>query len=262
MVQHEDTRLRPSRRTVARAAAWTVPVVAVATAAPAYAASPCDRRANEVLDWDGSRTVYTRSNSRTAKASFDPDGTGPVPVLDLNITAAYWGNMKSGYEFPNNRANPSLRVSAPVGGLGVSGLSMWQSTTSGSPAGSADRGAYTFSFTRPVSNLRFTLTDIDSQSGDFWDVIMLTPGYTVTSQPATIRDDYNGIDGQRRFFASAQSAPVDNATGGGGNLGLRYDGPISEFTITYYNGATSFSDQVDQDQTIYITDLTFDYTPC
>ncbi|GAA1943289.1 hypothetical protein [Nocardioides hwasunensis] len=33
---------RPTRRTLTRAAAWTVPVVAVATAAPAFAASPCN----------------------------------------------------------------------------------------------------------------------------------------------------------------------------------------------------------------------------
>ena len=36
------TAVRPSRRTVTRAAAWTVPVIAVAATAPAYAASPCD----------------------------------------------------------------------------------------------------------------------------------------------------------------------------------------------------------------------------
>ncbi|RYB93777.1 hypothetical protein EUA93_05020 [Nocardioides oleivorans] len=34
--------LRPTRRTLTRSAAWTVPVVAVATAAPAFAASPCN----------------------------------------------------------------------------------------------------------------------------------------------------------------------------------------------------------------------------
>lgn len=34
--------LHPSRRSVTRGALWTVPVVAVATAAPAYAASPCN----------------------------------------------------------------------------------------------------------------------------------------------------------------------------------------------------------------------------
>jgi hypothetical protein len=34
--------LRPTRRTLTRTAVWSVPVVAVAATAPAYAASPCD----------------------------------------------------------------------------------------------------------------------------------------------------------------------------------------------------------------------------
>ncbi|SEC19604.1 hypothetical protein SAMN04489844_1857 [Nocardioides exalbidus] len=34
--------LRPSRRAIARSAVWTVPVIAVAATAPAFAASPCD----------------------------------------------------------------------------------------------------------------------------------------------------------------------------------------------------------------------------
>lgn len=254
------TDVRPTRRSVTRAAAWSVPVIAVATAAPAYAASPCDPRTGAVLDWDGAATTYTRTSNVASVATFDPDGSGPVPALRLDVAAAYEGNMRSGYE-SGATPNPSLRVTAPVGGLG-SGISLWQATTSATGQGRNDRGAYTFTFSRPVSNLDFTITDIDSQSGDFWDVLQLSAGYTVVSQPSTLSSDNNGIGGAQRFYATGNSAPVDNATGTGGNLRVRYAGPISTFTITYWNGANTFADNIDTDQTVYVSDLTFDYKPC
>jgi hypothetical protein len=257
------TDTRPTRRTVTRAAAWSVPVIAVASAAPAFAASPCDPRTGQRLDWDGSSVAYTRTSNTVAKAVLDPDGPGPVPALTLDVTAGYAGNMKSGYENPGtNTPHPNFRVSSPVGGLGVSGLSLWQATTSDTPQGRSDRGTYTFTLSRPVSNLQFTITDIDSQSGDFWDVVQLAPGYSVVSQAGTLSSDNNGIGGAQRFYASGQSAPVDNTSGTGGNLTVRYAGPVSVFSITYWNGAASFDTNVDQDQAVYISDLTFDYKPC
>lgn len=260
MAQDTDVRAcaRPTRRTLTRAAAWSVPAIAVAAAAPAFAASPCDVRVGEVLDWDGSRVAFTRT-STTARAVLDPDATGPVPSLTLDVVATYSGNMKAGDEAGSN-PNPNLRVTSPIGGLGVSGLSLWQATTSASPRGAADQGTYTFTFSRPVSNLVFTVTDIDSQGGDFWDVLRLSPGYVVENRPNTVASDKNG--GSERFYASTSSAPADNASGSGGNLRVRYPGPVSTFTISYYNGAASFQAGVDNDQAIYVSDMTFDYKPC
>lgn len=250
---------QPTRRTLTRAAVWSVPVIATASAAPAFAASPCDKRIAQVLDWDGNRVTYTRTNSTVAKAVLDPDGVGPVPALTMDVVATYTGNMKPGYESAAE-PNPNFRVATPVGGLGVSGLSLWQATSSPTPQGSADLGTYTFTFSRPVTNLVFTLTDIDSQSGDFWDVVRPSAGFVVDDQAATVGSDTSG--GGQRFYAASNSAPVDNGFGAGGNLRLRYAGPISTFSISYYNGASSFAFGVDQDQAIYISDLTFDYTPC
>lgn len=250
--------LRPSRRTVTRAAAWSVPVVAAAAAAPAYAASPCDQRTNQLLDWDATTVAFSRTSDTAARASLTP-ATG-VPVLTLDVAASYTGAMKAGYEFPQNRANPSLRLAANVGNLTQSGISLWQSTTSTSPAPTADTGSYTFTFSRPVTNLRFTITDIDSATGDFRDALTLTSGYTAT-HPATItRATAAGIG--EYFIATGENTPTDNTTGSAGNLAVTYAGPITSFTIRYTNSASSFDNQLDQDQTIYVSDLRFDYKPC
>ena len=64
-----NTQLRPTRRTLVRGAAWSVPVVSIAAAAPAFAAS-CDTQPY-LLDWgvtsfspgplDGATRVATAS---------------------------------------------------------------------------------------------------------------------------------------------------------------------------------------------------------
>ena len=51
--------LKPSRRTLVKGAAWSVPVVAVAGAAPAMATSP-----PEIIDWDQSSACKIPGNAR------------------------------------------------------------------------------------------------------------------------------------------------------------------------------------------------------
>jgi hypothetical protein len=252
---------RPTRRTVTRAVAWTVPVVAASAAAPAYAASPCDQRLGQVLDWDGARTTFTRTSNTAATAALDPDGAGPVPVLTLGVAATYTGNMKAGYENSGGQTNPNFRIAPRVGGLGRSGISLWQATTSSTPQGLDDLGTYTFTFSRPVTNLQFTITDIDSQDTDFLDLLRVTGAYTVVSKSPGVVTTY---DGQNReyFYQNSWTNPSDNVDGNGGNLTLRFAGPLTQFSIAYSNYARSFNNNLDQDQAIYVSDLTFDYKPC
>lgn len=49
---------RPARRTIVKGAAWAVPAVAVASATPAFAASP-----PEIIDWDASSACKIPGNS-------------------------------------------------------------------------------------------------------------------------------------------------------------------------------------------------------
>ncbi len=271
------TAVRPSRRSVTRAAAWTVPVIAVAAAVPAYAAS-CTRRIGQVLDWDSTQVTFTRS-ATTAKAILDPDGSGPVPTLALDVSAAYVGNMKAGSEAANSTSQ-TMVLQPRVGGLGtaaqpVGGLAFTQATTSASPTGTkgepvgyGDRGTYTFVFSQAVSNLVFTITDVDSTSSDFRDALIISGGYVVDNQASGIQytDLPKGNGSQTvpaQWFQSLDAnAPVDNTTGTNGNLRVRFAGPIWTFSITYWNRQSSFDPAIDTDQRIYVSDMTFDYSPC
>jgi len=257
---------RPSRRAVTTAAAWTAPAIAVSTAAPAYAASPCERRFAQLLDWDAGNVTFTRTTT-TARAVLDPDLAGPVPALTLDVTASYVGSMIAGNE--NGDTSLAMARASAVGGLGVSGLGLTQATRSaepntpaGSTRGYGDRGTYAFTFSRPVSNLVFTITDIDSQAGDFRDALVLSPGYTVESRAAAVQYVTSSLTPNGWFQGADSNAPQDDTTGGGGNLRVRFAGPLTTFTITYWNRQSSYDPAIDTNQRIFVSDLTFDYTPC
>lgn len=260
------TQPRPNRRTLTRAAAWTVPVIAAAAAAPAYAAS-CTGRTGQVLDWDSAQVTFTRT-STSAKAVLDPDGSGAVPSLTLDVTAGYTGNMQAGSE--SGDTTQTMALQAAVGGLAASGLGLMQATTSAGPnntkkqpVGYGDRGTYTFVFSRPVSNLVFTITDIDSTASDFRDALVLSPGYVVESLASGIELTSSPNDTPGTWFQSnSDNTAVNDSTGPTGNLRVRFAGPISTFAITYWNRQGSYDANIDTNQRIFVSDLTFDYQPC
>ncbi|NYE35772.1 hypothetical protein F4692_000876 [Nocardioides cavernae] len=252
---------RTSRRTVVRGAAWSVPVIAAATAAPAFAASPCDPRTGAVIDWDNTATTtHQRTSILGATTKYDPDGNGPVPVLTLTTTAVYSGNMKSGTEF-GNAVNDSLLLQSNVGNLGA-GLVMYQSTTSTGAGTFNDRGTYTFQFSRPVKNLTFTVTDIDSNGSQYYDAVSLTPGFTQQFRATALTGAGTDTDPYR---ASSATAPVDDFTSQSGNVRVSYANEISSFSITYWNRSANLgntSGALNNQQAIFLSNLTFDYDPC
>lgn len=256
-MQHDDPTSidqRPSRRTVTRAAAWSVPVVAAATAAPAYAASCAKVRvtANQV-------TTYNRVTAVQWTATFDADGNGPLLPNVMTVKATYDNGMavRNDAGTAAGGANDNFTVQNPVGGLGTYGLVMGQRATGRTGAPGAF-GHYDFTFTRPVSNLSFTLTDIDSTSGDFWDSVWLTPGFTLSDKAAGLQG--SGTQGDPLKQKTGNSA-VDNASGGAGNVTVTYAGPISGFQVNYSNAQTG-SYTADPDQVVTIANFAFDYQPC
>ena len=54
-------------------------------------------------------------------------------------------------------------------------------------AANGNRETITFAFSNPVTNVAFTLMDIDNPTGDGWGdrVVMVTPGYTFTPAVTT-----------------------------------------------------------------------------
>lgn len=242
-----------SRRRVAAAAAWAAPTLVVGAAAPALAASPCPSVAY-TLDWGVNS--YTRNSAGTQGELTSSVPAGSAPPISVTVDAAYTGNMKSGAESGGNR-NLTIE-SGVVGGSYAGGLSILQSQTGAYTSYQRDaRGTYTFSFTangRPVAvkSLTFTITDIDSQGGDFWDAVELSGAFTVTSRGATVIGSATEAAPAKQ---SGRSNPLANSSSSG-NITVTYAGPITGFTLTYWNAQTGFSG-VDRSQGIYVSDMTF-----
>lgn len=246
-----------TRRRVVRGSAWAAPAIVVGAAAPRAAASPCPP-VSYTIDWSNSSFVRTSSTNASIRATSQ---NASAPQITLTVTAEYTGAMKSGSETPGDTSPASLTASGQVGGSFTSGLRIVQSVTTPdySTPKRAARGTYTFAFTgadgKPVSvsNLAFTVTDIDSTTGDFWDVVELSgtfsstaaSGVTVTGAGTT----------SFRATATSSNAPVAD-TSSAGNLNVTYQAPTSSVTLTYWNNAQSFTG-VDRNQGICIAGMKF-----
>ena len=275
MPPHSPTipRIRPTRRTVASVAAWTAPVIVMSTGAPAYAASPCDPRSNQPFRWSAASVTRTPTNNGLI-ATIDPDGAGPVPSLTVTVSATFSGNMVAGPEPGTQGAdtavNENYDVATGVGGLGTatSALTIQQATTSSTPQGYAERAVYTFTFSRPVTNLRFTVTDLDSNDNDFWDAVQLVapaPTSVTRTDPTYLQartaDSRGNPVSPGYFRTTTDDAAIGNSSSRG-NLQVSYAGTLSSFQLVYFNDATSFSSEIDTSQVIFVTDFLFDYQPC
>lgn len=241
--------LGPSRRTVTRAAAWSVPVVAAAATAPAYAASCTPLTDVTFAGWTG-----TISNGGLDYTQTYTPSSGAA--VDMKIAAVYTGAMKGGSE---TAGGPALYdVFNPVGGLGKPGLGLIQSVTRrtdlAAPGRSA-RGAYTFSFTKPVSNLRLTFTDVDQTAGDFLDRVEISGVWAEVSRGSGV------TGGGTQTSPYAGTAAYNDGTSGAGNVAVKFAGPVSSFVLTYWNAETSWSG-VDRNQAVFVADVKFDYQPC
>lgn len=241
MTETIDRSLTTSRRTLVRGAAWSVPVVAVAATAPAYATSTCADGAYRIR-WatDYAPGTKTATANRTGTSGTGSIGNAP---LTLTITNEFGGSMGSG----SAGGGVSNLTASPwnVAGVGAPGLTiMQQATTSTVWWSNSVRNALptprsgnfqrvTLTFNRPVWDLKFTITDIDSNAGQYQDRIFVSgsPSFTFNS----------GISGGGSSTAPWQ--PVNNdqnwdpQTQAQGNVMVDYTGqPASAvFTITYWN---------------------------
>jgi hypothetical protein len=246
------TDTRPTRRTVTRAVAWTVPVVAASAAAPAYAASCSALTGVSFATWSG----RISNGGLDYVQTYTPPAGTVASAIEMKIAASYTGFMKAGSEASNG---PSLYdVYNPVGNTGKPGLGLIQTVTRrmdrAAPERSA-RGAYAFSFTKPVRNLVLTFTDIDRTAGDFLDRVELGGPWTEVSRGSGV----SGSGTQASPWTGG--AAYSDSSSGAGNVTVRFAGPLTNFTLTYWNAETSWSG-VDRNQAVFVTDVSFDYEPC
>jgi hypothetical protein len=238
--------LRPTRRTMVRSAAWTVPVVAVAATAPAYATSAC-RDGQYRIRW---ASEYNSSTKKATANRTSTSGSGTLGNADLTLTITneFGGSMGAGSANPNLGESNLTATTYNVAGVGAPGLTIMQRVTTGTTwwnnslryalpeprSGNFQR--VTLTFNRPVWDLKFTITDIDSNDGQYQDRVFVSgnPTYTVNS----------GISGDGS--SGTPWRPVDDdqnwdpQTQSNGNVTVDYAGKpsASVYTITYWNDQT------------------------
>lgn len=144
-----------ARRSLVTGAVWATPAILLAAAAPAAAASAACAPVQLVADWTSAS--YVRTGPTTGVYTWvDPLGNGSIPVLTLTVSATLVDPA-----FTILRTSNLMGEAGPTGGENVPGLelalALLRSTTSSTVTG-AD---YTFTFSRPVTNLAFAVTDID-----------------------------------------------------------------------------------------------------
>lgn len=242
----------PTRRNVVRTAAWTVPVVAVNTAVPAWAASCGSTSTTWRLDWGNtSTTSWTQPAVANSIQTGDAVITGTTGTTPMAVTfrSQTFGSMQR--DGDNLRVSSALSPAANnVGGLNQGpGLNI--SHASPLPSGRGNRQEIQISFSRPVTNLSFTIADTDWSNGNWDDRVELTGTRTATT---------NGIQG-----AGTQNDPWMASNGGnaGNNSGAR------NITVTYASLAantaitlTFWNDSGNGNQRIFLSDLTFTASGC
>jgi hypothetical protein len=194
----------PSRRTVVRGAAWSVPVIAVAANAPAFAASPCvNKSALLPVTWSATSTTTSQTGTTTngttvnVGAAYTQSGLTPGSIGSGNLSAQTVGATRDSFGIVNN--SPAL--------------------LSGDP--SANFQTVTFTFTQPVFGLTFSIDDIDRGTG-YWDYVSLAA--TPTEAPsAALGSAITGGGTDANGWRTTSSS-------GGDNLASQ------TVTVTYANG--------------------------
>lgn len=206
--------IQPTRRTLVRSAAWSVPAVAVAATAPAFAASYCP-------------TVTLNWADYTAGSVFTSGTVGGVTVT-LSVTG--------GTAAANNRTISNVATGAQANNLRFYSERFSSSQTA------------TFSFSRGgqplnVINLNFAFLDIDS--GNTWAdrVSVGTSGFSPTIVNPTYVIGAGATTGSTSTTgpfraANANTSPDTQGTSPNGNVTVSWAAAVSSVSFTYSQGVT------------------------
>lgn len=230
----ESGRAGVSRRSVVKAAAWAVPVIAVAAPAPAFAASPC--------------TPTTSLDDLTP-------GTSPNPITFYPslVTAglAWTSGGQGGDNTPGDTGQVAATNTNPS--WNYIEIEMVQSLNAG------DYVQLTITLSEPVTGLSFILHDIDMEEGrqgTAWvdHVYIDTPGFTY-ARGSNIQGVGSGAVGNQN---QGPFRPINwgdtPISSGEGDVRLTWPGEVSQVVIRYVAGATGYS----QNQHIGLGDLRYE----
>lgn len=220
------------RRAVTRGAAWSIPVISLAVAAPAMAASGCKMTTGQ-LSWD----VFADNSDQTGKALATTGGTGVTVTVSL-----------SGDTGADN--NGKIWSSTQTGGLDK----VLRFFDLNNVANTAQ--TITLTFSKPVQNVSFSLLDIDSAPGGYYDqVIINTAGFTGSKHSNVIGAGAATGNGNN---SGPYRPPDDNHAVSGsnsdGNVDLSWTGPVSSISFVYRQNGT-----MNGNPFIGISDIAFQY---
>lgn len=260
---NDTTQPRVARRTVVAGAAWTIPVIATAAAAPAHAASCVG--VCYTLDWDsptqgfvGDAGATTANWTRTGSVA-PPSGSGACNTT-LGVTAAQ--NRVGGVSLGHNSSGTTFRTD--TGGDFSIGTIAEPQVTPPTPVVNAEPGLVlaqartapsdnqleyvTFTFDTAVSTVSFTIHDLSSQtnvtSGTYYiDQVAFDKPATVTATGtvASIRTSLDATAATTKT-TSAASATLTNyfyRSGNNPSLSNNYDVNVqlavngTSFTLAY-----------------------------
>lgn len=241
-----ETLVRPTRRTIMRSAAWGVPVVSLAAAAPAFALTCVGAAQGFSLNW----TSNTYTVDKTLPVHVGKGiATGPVgsPSIEVTFRSSVFGTT--------TRAGDNLTVLTEnnIGGLGINrGLQLRHTNFNG---GFNNREVVQISFDRAISGLSFTMTDIDSVANGFYDRVSLDGTRSFTVTPRNTNSNYvhgNGLNvaetsdsvGPWRQRNGDSSLALDSNQG---NVTVTYPGTIAKntpITLDYWSSNAGTNQQV------------------
>jgi hypothetical protein len=224
-----DRRALLRRMAIGGAAVWATPMMT--SVASAQEAASCG---DGVLDWDNFTTGSYFTNTIVGNTTISLGISGVSPANALTTDNAQIFNVNAG-----NIPGKSLRFAM---------------NATNASANNGNRQTITFAFSNPVTNVMFTLMDIDNSAGDGWGdrVVMITPGYTFAPAFTTgaTRVIGNGTNDDRFRNLNTDNNLGNNSSAG--NVTIRYAGPISAFQFTYRNQVNS-----GEPQRIDLSDITF-----
>lgn len=249
-----SSRMQPTRRTLVRSAAWSVPVVAAATAAPAFAAS-CARQ-NFTMNWQP--TNFSRAGYRSGTGTAPGTVAGSVAVSVSLASNSFSGDVLTntgGNNLPDQTRNLTIPANTgnsttadPVvtslgGRAGERGVMFNHAS---SAVGRGNRQEVTITFSRPVRALNFFITDIDSlASPAYSDRVELvgrnSAGAVVTFSPTP--DGVTGTGLQGDPWQRAASGNVsENSAGAQVRVDFTKSTPsvatdVKTLVLTYWNNS-------------------------
>lgn len=206
------------RRTITRGAAWSVPVIAVAVAAPAAANTSGGGCLTGKLDWDS-------CSGRTGldKTLITAGGTGVTVMVTVGGDTSHSGNGA----VTGTTTGGQSKVMRFYDENGVKNTSQ----------------TVTITFSSEVQNVSFSLLDVDSaisgRTREYEDEVrIISPAswsgstHSNVTGSGTSNDPYRAVD---------TDSPVDGSSSKS-NVDLTFAGPLTQIVFTYAQNGTVYGD--------------------